>query len=115
MLGIFLEDVKKKYKLYLGHKVRMLNQRNRIDTLFSTVHRTKAIIVIDFKMTEVGARARLDITPAELQFTTETAQESPELKPIAFYELFKGKFLTTALTSLQVRAKFGAVKRTNKK
>ena len=64
---------------------------------------------------EVGARARLDITPAELQFTTETAQENPELKPIALYELFKAKFPTTALTSLQVRAKFGAVKRTNKK
>jgi hypothetical protein len=64
---------------------------------------------------EVGTRARLDITPAELQFTTETAQENPELKPIAFYGLFKAKLSAAASAFLQVSAKFGAVKRTNKK
>ena len=61
------------------------------------------------------SRVRLDITSEELEFIKKIAQESQEMKPVVFYQQFIDKFPATALTSAQVKAKFGTVKRANKK
>lgn len=45
-----LLDVKAKYKLYLAHKVRMSNQRLRINNIFASLTIKQALIVVDFKM-----------------------------------------------------------------
>jgi hypothetical protein len=45
-----LKDVKEKFKLYLGHKVRTLNQRKRIEEIMQSMSDDEAMIVIDYKM-----------------------------------------------------------------
>ena len=61
------------------------------------------------------SRVRLDIASEELEFIKKIAQESQEMKPVVFYQQFIEIFPATALSSAQVRAKFGTVKRANKK
>ena len=60
------------------------------------------------------SRVRLKITTEEIEFMTKIVQEQPELKPVLFYEQFITKYPSTSLTSVQARAKFSAIKRSNK-
>ena len=47
---LLLDDAAKKLHLCLGHRVRVKNQRSRIDELMQDVAEDEAMIVMDFKM-----------------------------------------------------------------
>jgi len=47
---VLLSDAMEKLMLYLGHRVRVKNQRDRIDEIMASLSEHEAMVVMDFKM-----------------------------------------------------------------